>query len=282
MKRTGIGEIWNIKKAIAELEDMEKRRFPEYLSFISRFISNGMTVLDVGCGSGGFTNSLAEHLPNVSIIGVDLYEEMVNRAISVASEKGIENVQFLQGDAYSLPVGDDSVDITTFANLVEWLRYPVNALKEQKRVTKPNGMIVSLVGDWGPLKLYPECPHFEQLWNSFTYWNDIEAEFFMDAHCGRKLLQYYTEADLKEIEISGYWSPIKYFPDIAAAYDTLTQCCRIEEPKSFFSKGIEQLLKKGVITLELVEKSKAELDLWRKHPHAIVKYNDAIIAKGTV
>lgn len=62
----------------------------------------GATVLDVGCGCGTTTLSLARRVgPSGSATGVDLSAPMLERARAVASQAGVTNVAFHQADAQS-------------------------------------------------------------------------------------------------------------------------------------------------------------------------------------
>jgi trans-aconitate 2-methyltransferase len=43
-------------------------------------VSEGMRVIDLGCGTGELTSRLANHLPNSEVVGIDSSEEMLSRA----------------------------------------------------------------------------------------------------------------------------------------------------------------------------------------------------------
>lgn len=70
------------------------------------------TVLDIGSG-GGLDAFLAARKvgPLGRVIGVDMTDEMLERARNSAKRSGIENVEFRKGHAESLPVDDGSVDV---------------------------------------------------------------------------------------------------------------------------------------------------------------------------
>ena len=62
-------------------------------------------VLDMGCGSGWLSRRLAARVPNGSVVGIDVSDEMIHRA-QLAST-GIPNVQFLRGTAEEIPALPD-------------------------------------------------------------------------------------------------------------------------------------------------------------------------------
>jgi SAM-dependent methyltransferase len=102
-------------------------------------------VLDVGCGTGRFLNSLP---PGYERVGVDVSDAMLDRA----REKGIEVALASGGE---LPFEDDSFDlVTTFAVLHHLIDRELvrTTLREIARVVKPGG--AAIVWDHNPLNPY--------------------------------------------------------------------------------------------------------------------------------
>ncbi|HDQ05555.1 MAG TPA: methyltransferase domain-containing protein, partial [Candidatus Bathyarchaeota archaeon] len=73
-------------------------------------LKEGETVLDLGSG-GGIDVFLASKKVGLTgkVIGVDMTEEMLERAKSTASKHGYMNVEFRLGEIEALPVEDESV-----------------------------------------------------------------------------------------------------------------------------------------------------------------------------
>ncbi|SIT02362.1 class I SAM-dependent methyltransferase [Belliella pelovolcani] len=61
-------------------------------------LENGISVLDVGCGSGKAILELAEKFPNSLFLGIDLCEEPIQKALETAKEKGLKNTFFQKAD----------------------------------------------------------------------------------------------------------------------------------------------------------------------------------------
>lgn len=72
----------------------------------------GRTVLDLGCGSGGITLSLAEDYGAARVVGVDIEAPVLAKARQRAVERGLDGrVEFLRVEPGPLPFADGSFDI---------------------------------------------------------------------------------------------------------------------------------------------------------------------------
>ena len=68
----------------------------------------GARVLDVGCGPGRHATALAER--GIEVVGVDLSWRFVAVAAAAATPRFVRTARFVQADARSLPIRDDSFD----------------------------------------------------------------------------------------------------------------------------------------------------------------------------
>lgn len=110
----------------------------------------GMTVLDVGCGTGNYTLELAR--AGVKATGVDISSGMLARAKAKAVAEGLA-VEFIQADAVKLPFPDHCFDAVISVSALEFLPDLAAALRECYRVVKPGGrLVVGVIGRdsaWG-------------------------------------------------------------------------------------------------------------------------------------
>jgi ubiquinone/menaquinone biosynthesis C-methylase UbiE len=112
-------------------------------------VGPGMRVLDIACGTGEPSISLASLVGNGEVVGVDLSPEPLKIAAQRAAQRRLTNVSFRQADAHHLPFPDSSfVRITSRLGVMFFSDLP-RAAAEMHRVLKPGGKAVLLV--WGPM-----------------------------------------------------------------------------------------------------------------------------------
>lgn len=102
-------------------------------------VQPGMTVADIGCGTGIYTNEFCQ--AGASVVGVDISPEM----LAIAAEKNMrhgDKVRFITGDAAALPFNDGKFDMVTSITAMEFFEKPREALQEMYRVVKPGGRLV--------------------------------------------------------------------------------------------------------------------------------------------
>jgi SAM-dependent methyltransferase len=115
-----------------------------------------MRVLDVACGSGEPSISMAELLKGTGqVVGLDMAETPLEVARARAAKRGLENVQYVRGDVHALPFADASFDRVTSRLGVMFFGDLPKALNEMRRVLKPGGRVALLA--WGRM----EQPYFE-------------------------------------------------------------------------------------------------------------------------
>src|SRR5258708_4643035 len=100
----------------------------------------GGSAIDVACGSGKLTAVLAGIAgPQGRVIGLDFSPQMLE--IALRDHPGLE---FLEGDALSLPFDEATFGAATIAFGLRNLSDPVRGLQEMLRIVKPTGRAVVL------------------------------------------------------------------------------------------------------------------------------------------
>jgi len=110
-------------------------------------ITEGMRVLDLGCGDG--TTAVTEAQLGADVLGVDIASNLVAAGNARAEELGLTNLRFEEGDATDLSLLDDeSFDLVVSIFGAMFAPNPFGVAKEMIRVTKPGCRIV--MGNWIP------------------------------------------------------------------------------------------------------------------------------------
>ncbi len=112
----------------------------DYLQLLTTRIdfSKVRTALDVGCGKGEWTFTIAKILPKETIItGIDKEVQWIEKIQAPTS-----NFIFSVADAHALPFPDQSFDLVTCQTLLMHVNDVEQVLKEMIRVLKPNGLLV--------------------------------------------------------------------------------------------------------------------------------------------
>jgi len=102
----------------------------------------GDTILDMGCGAGVDSILAARRVgPTGKVVGVDMTEQMVEKAKANARAAGVENAEFHPGETDRLPVEDGSVDVVISNGVFNLCFDKPKVLAEVFRVLRPGGRI---------------------------------------------------------------------------------------------------------------------------------------------
>jgi SAM-dependent methyltransferase len=110
-------------------------------------ITDGLKVLDLGCGDG--TTAVPEARLGAEVLGVDISSPLVAAGNARAEAEGLTNLRFQEGDATDLSdLDDETFDLVVSIFGAMFAPKPFDVAKEMVRVTKPGGRIV--MGNWIP------------------------------------------------------------------------------------------------------------------------------------
>jgi len=108
-------------------------------------ITKGLKVLDLGCGDG--TTALPEAKLGADVLGVDIAKNLVEAGNKRATEHGLTNCKFQEGDASNLhELKSQTFDLVVSIFGAMFAPKPFDVAKEMVRVTRPGGRIV--MGNW--------------------------------------------------------------------------------------------------------------------------------------
>lgn len=116
----------------------------------------GSKVLEVGCGVGAQTLSLARNSPGAAITSIDISDISLAEAKRRLAVEDLANVRFEQADIFDLPYGPDAFDHVFVCFVLEHLARPVSALLALKNHLRAGGTLTVIEGDHGSAYFHPD------------------------------------------------------------------------------------------------------------------------------
>ena len=115
---------------------------PLFVEFVG--VRDGEKVLDVGCGTGSLSATLARVTGAAKIVGIDPSNGFIEYARTQISDP---RVNFDVGDAQTLPYPDASFDRCLALLAVDYIPDAPKAALEMRRVTKTAGLVATTMWD---------------------------------------------------------------------------------------------------------------------------------------
>jgi SAM-dependent methyltransferase len=162
-------------------------------------IRSGLTVLDVGCGSGILTDELARRLGGGSVAAADP-SPLVEACAARVPEADVRTAP-----AEALPWPDDSFDAALAQLVLHFLEEPVVGLAEMRRVVRAGGVVAAC--SWN----FKEMPLLRTFWQA--------ARTVVPAAPG-ETLQFGTLDELAELGGEAGLENVEAAPlDVSAGYE---------------------------------------------------------------
>lgn len=123
----------------------------------------GVTVVDVGCGTGAATRAAAHFVGSAGrVVGIDVNAGMIAEATMLDAHKNLP-IEWHEGSAYDLPLPDQSVDVVYSAQVLQFLADKAKAMQEKRRILKQGGLVA--LSAWCELE---ENPYFHAMVETIT------------------------------------------------------------------------------------------------------------------
>jgi ubiquinone/menaquinone biosynthesis C-methylase UbiE len=116
------------------------------------------TILDLGCGTGRFSEALAFHF-GADVIGIDPSRKMLEQARSKPHQRP---VRYEIGRGESIPLPDSSVDLIFMSMIFHHLDDPALAARECRRVLRAGGTAFLRAGTRERISSYPYVDFFPE------------------------------------------------------------------------------------------------------------------------
>lgn len=174
-------------------------------------------LLDVGCGTGGMALALAERHPERGVIGIDVAEPYLRFA---AERSGNTDIRFIRDDACAMNFADGSFAASFAVLVLNFVKAPLAAATEMRRVTCGGGAVVAAGWDFRGGLVYQRL-----LWDTAAGIDPQAAEIRNRLFSGRLALpeglpDLWREAGIGDVrrksvtirmdfaDFADYWEPL--------------------------------------------------------------------------
>lgn len=159
----------------------------------------GWRAVDLGCGPSGIVDLLAERVGSAGqVVGLDFEPANVALAREFAAERGLANVEVIQGDAGRTGFPVASYDLVHARTLLINVPDPAAVVAEMVRLARPGGWVAVLEPDGGGGVCYPPHPAWDRLTEIFYA---AQKEDHADTFIGRRLPELFRRAGLVDIGV---------------------------------------------------------------------------------
>jgi SAM-dependent methyltransferase len=159
----------------------------------------GSRVLEVGCGVGAQTVTLAQRSPGAEFVSIDVSAASIAEAARAVDRFGLTNVDFRQADVFDLSFDDESFDHIFVCFVLEHLSRPVEALTILRGLVRRGGTITVVEGDHGSAYFHPESDAAQ---DAIRCQVDLQGAAGGDSLIGRRLHPLMVAAGLDEVRVS--------------------------------------------------------------------------------
>lgn len=114
------------------------------------------TILDLGCGTGRFTEALAARF-DAKVVGLDPSKKMLEQA---RRKQRDPRIRYELGRGEGIPLPDNSVDLIFMSMIFHHLEDPALTARECRRVLRDGGTAILRAGTRERISSYPYVPFF--------------------------------------------------------------------------------------------------------------------------
>jgi ubiquinone/menaquinone biosynthesis C-methylase UbiE len=105
-------------------------------------LESGMTVADIGAGSGYLSRRMAPRVAPGKVVAVDVQPQMVELLERLSKEPGMGNLKPVQGSVDDVKLAADTVDLAVMVDVYHELEFPLEVMRSVVRALKPGGRMV--------------------------------------------------------------------------------------------------------------------------------------------
>lgn len=217
---------------------------------LARMLTEGMTVLDVGCGTGAITRGIAEAVgPRGYVVGVDYSEALIAEARR--AHASVNGLHFEVADAAMLPY-DGEFDVATASRLLVWLPDPAAALASMKAAVRTGGRVAAADYNHEKIRWHAQPPAaMLRFYDAYLAWR---AAAGLDNAIADRLPALFREAGFADIQVTPAHETVRRGdPDFARRMAIWADTAASRGP---------QMARDGFIETEAYERAEREYRHW--------------------
>lgn len=161
----------------------------------------GQKVADICCGIGDFAILMQKEFKPSRLLALDHSRSSLDYARKIASEFGVENVEYVYGDAAEMLIDDNEFDFVTCRHSLQIFNRPELILKELFRICKPGGRVYITNEKNSHCLGEPKSESIQWTYNEVA---KLFADFKMDVELGPKSRRYLADAGFEDIKVSSF------------------------------------------------------------------------------
>jgi SAM-dependent methyltransferase len=172
---------------------------PETEAMLDRIpVQSGWHAIDLACGPLGIIGPLSRRVgPTGRVVASDLNPGMLSAARSYTVENALNNVEFIEANAYQSNLPRASFDLVHARFMFAPLGRDNTLLDEMIALTRPGGVVASQESDESGYVCYPPWPAWERL-KQLTI--DAFARGGGDYSAGRRMYGLFRHAGLEHVQ----------------------------------------------------------------------------------
>ena len=160
----------------------------------------GSRAIDLGCGPQGVLDLLSERVGSAGrVVGLERNRKPVEMAKRFVADRGLKNVEVVQGDATATRLPGASFDLVHARLVLVNVPYVEAVIREMVRLARPGGVVASHEADYVSHFCDPPLPAWDRLFEVFdTYCRNNGVDPFI----GRRTHRLLRDAGLVDVEVS--------------------------------------------------------------------------------
>jgi SAM-dependent methyltransferase len=178
----------------ADVRVLNQRTLEKDHKRLAAFLRPGVSVLDIGCGSGAITAGIARRAGRV--VGLDRDPALLAQA---RAAHPLENLTFVEGDVLTW-AAPEPFDIVSAARVLQWISDPELAVRRMAAATRDGGWVVALDYNHANNRLEPAPgTHFAHFYAAFLAWRQSHG---WENRIGDRLPELFEAAGLLDVSMS--------------------------------------------------------------------------------